>query len=690
MSDMSSGFIRSSERPVPLKARSDLTAERIEYQGIGHWVVKEPVGLRYYRLRQEQYYLLQLLDGQLGLEQLRDAIRAKFPTMHLQLTDIQRLVVDLYEKGLVYSDRVGQGESLLHRHNENRRKKFFAALRNVMYIKLPGWDPTSTFDRLYPLVRWMFSPLALGLATAIVLFAWGVLLVQFEEFGARLPEFNQFFGWPNLIYLWLTLAAAKVLHEFGHGLSCKHFGGECHEIGLIFLVFSPTLYCDVSDSWMLKEKWKRIAIGAAGMIVEVFISAVAVLIWWFTQPGLLHFLCLNLFFVTTATTVIFNANPLMRFDGYFMMADLLEILNLRPKSDQMVSQTFSRICLGIETPRDPFMPETGLVWFVTYAIAAALYRWLVLFGIVLFLYTLLKPYGLQSIGITLAVISIASIVINLVMKIYRIISAPRQEPMSRPRIAISLTVLAVVIGSALMVPVPLYLEAAYIIEPHGVRDVFTTVSGKLQNVSIRPGDAVKSGDVLAELVNVEMEEKYRELNEEKALHEIDIRQYHALEDGARRKLAEERLNTVREQIADFEQQMQRLTIRALCDGVIVAPPRVDEKTIDEQGSKLVGWHGTPLDARNRDSYLPESTHLLSIAPDDKYQAVLMVDQSDRNELKVGRELNLKMDQFVWKTYRGEVAEIAQQNLDFVPPSLIQQAWWDIVDGQRCGRSRTSE
>src|SRR5262249_41833959 len=175
----------------------------------------------------------------------------------------------------------------------------------------------------------------------------------------KLPEFKQFFGWPNLIYLYLTIAVTKVLHELGHGLTCRHFGGECHEIGIIFLVFSPTMYCDVSDSWMLRSKWQRIAIGGAGMWVETVLSSLALYVWWFTRPGLLHHLCLNVFFISSVSTVIFNANPLMRYDGYYMLSDLLEIPNLSEKARTLLRNTFAHVCLGIDFREDAFMPSGG-------------------------------------------------------------------------------------------------------------------------------------------------------------------------------------------------------------------------------------------------------------------------------------------------------------------------------------------
>ena len=251
----------------------------------------------------------------------------------------------------------------------------------------------------------MFHPWAVAICLGLIASSLILFGVQFEHFHRTMPEFQQFFAWPNLLYLWITLGLTKILHEFGHGLTCKHYGGECHEMGMMLLVFSPTLFCDATDSWMLPNKWHRILIASAGMYVEILLSAFAIFLWWNTESGLVHHLCLNVFLVTTFTTVIFNANPLMRYDGYYILSDFLEIPNLRTKATKMLKDKFAWICLGIESRPDPFEPETGRNWLALYAIAASLYRVLVLSGILLFLYTFLKPHGLQSIGIALAIFS---------------------------------------------------------------------------------------------------------------------------------------------------------------------------------------------------------------------------------------------------------------------------------------------
>ncbi len=666
---MTTALVPSSQRPVPLEHRKDLRAERIDYRGVGSWVVKDPVGLRYNRLEPEQYAVLQLLDGQRSLEEIRDALQAEFPTDQFRLTDVQRLVTELHSKGLLNGRRWGQGEELLKKHRAEKSKKRKSQFRNLLYIRLPGWDPEAVLDRLYPLVRWMFHPATLVISGLFLVSSWILVAVQFDQFRAMLPQFEQFFGWPNLIYLWATLGIAKIIHEFGHGLTCKHYGGECHEMGVMLLVFSPCMYCDVSDSWMLKNKWQRMAIGSAGMAIEMVISAIAIFAWWNTRPGLLNHLCLNLFFVTMATTVIFNANPLMRFDGYFILSDWLEIPNLRPKADKMLREKFAWYCLGIETPPDSHMPETGRVWFVLFAIAAAVYRWIILFGILLFLYTVLKPYGLQSLGVTLAVVSIGGVIFNLLNNVYQLISAPRSEPMSVRKVTATLLILLALVGGALAVPLPLHVESAFLIEPQDVRHIYTSTPGMLKSLDVEPGQRVEQHQVVAGLRNEDKEDAYQELLVKQSVQETEIKLYRALDDAASEQLAVEKLQSIQEQIRDFEQQLAQLTIAAPIAGTVVAPPRIAEPTLDVADTGLKRWHGTPLDPENFGCFLEHRTHLLSIAPTERLEAILVVDQANRNDVAVGQEVELKFGHLADRTYTGTIEDISDRHLEFAPPAL---------------------
>ena len=724
-------MVASNQRPIPLRKRADLVVAEIDYLGVGYQVIKDPVGLKYHRLQQEQYTILQLLDGERSLEQVRDMLKVTYPTLQVSLSDIQQLITDLYKKALLTSDRPGQGAAVVRERRKEKTQKLKQTLMSLLYLRLPGWDPERTLRWMYPLLTWMFWKPVVYIIVLFVISAWLMLGAQFDEFQSRLPEFQSFFGWPNLIYLWVTLGLAKIIHEFGHGLSCHHFGGECHEMGVMLLVFSPCLYCDVTDSWMMKNKWHRIIIGAAGMYIEVILSAIAIYVWWFTKPGMLHYLALNTFFVTTITTVIFNANPLMRFDGYYMMSDFLEIPNLRAKSDKMLREAFSWYCLGIESRPDPFMPETGKVWFVTYAIAAWCYRWVILVSISMFLYTVLKPYDLQSLGITLCVFSMAGIFLGMFRNIYQIIATPRMEPMSKPKIIISLTVFVAACWFVGTLPVPWHHQAPFLVEPVGVvhvtseeqagtllqpedwaeihadllarqieansiadqtrllseqplLDVISLLPDPVEFTRIpQPGDNVEEDQIIVIIDNPEavyLRDQLCRLFIEWILH-------HDLIDHERPQLSSgldedglqaiANISTARAELTKIQSQMTSLVttmktrvIRAETAGTIVAAKRVPEPGRDVVSrTRLHRWHGTPLDLENKNCIVEPATDLCQIAPSSELQAVAYIDQSDGEDLDDNMLVELKLDHLPWKSFGYNLRVLSHKDERVAPEAL---------------------
>ena len=725
---MSSGsMVASNQRPIPLKKRADLVVAKIDYKGVGYQVIKDPVALKYHRLQIEQYRILELLNGSRSLENVRDDLKSEFPTLQITLNDIQQLITDLHKKGLVVSNRPGQGAAVVRERQKTRRDKVKQTLMSLLSLRLPGWDPERTLHRLHPFVRWLFHPFVSTVCMVFVVSSWLVLGANLELFRGGLPEFQSFFGWPNLMYLWVTLGVAKIIHEFGHGVSCVHYGGECHEMGVMMLVFSPCLYCDVTDSWMMKNKWHRIIIGAAGMYIEVILSAAAIYIWWLTKPGLLHHLALNTFFVTTITTVIFNANPLMRFDGYYMMSDFLEIPNLRQKSEKLLKEAFSWYCLGIESKPDPFMPETGRAWFVTYAIAAWLYRWVVLVSISMFLYTVLKPYDLQSLGITLLIFSMTGILFSMFRSIYQIIATPRMEPMSKTKMAISGSLAASLVWLALSVPIPWYHEAPCVLEPQGVvmmpapvggrvvlpdeyRDFYREMSelesrgretiipkpapsdpSKLlidpQRLSLltgmptpeeysrllQNGETVRKDDVIAILEQPDDLRRRDEVRSRVAdlyFRSIEIPQYVRNLDAAGASAALAEALEIQEQIRDFVKLQAQRVVRAPVDGRLIAARRVPEPPRNEvDAMKLDRWHGTPLDPKNVGCSVEPGQELASIAPSDKLQAVLYIDQGDRDDLQGTMDVEIKLDHLADITWMTRVTQVSVKGEVMAPEAL---------------------
>src|SRR5262249_12722130 len=222
---------------------------------------------------------------------------------------------------------------------------------------------------MLPYTRWIFT---FGNALAsLILIGAALMLVatHFQTFRDKLPGYQEFFSFKTVGYLWLALGVVKVIHEFGHGLSCKVFGGEVHEMGALLLCLSPCLYCNVSDAWTMPSKWHRIIISFAGIYVELIIAAIATFVWWNSASHpFVYNLSLSLMIVCSVSTVVFNANPLMRYDGYYVLADWLEIPNLRERSNRFLTNAFLEHCLGVEVLPEPYMALGRKVLFVSYAV----------------------------------------------------------------------------------------------------------------------------------------------------------------------------------------------------------------------------------------------------------------------------------------------------------------------------------
>ncbi len=261
---LSPDLILSTQRPVPLVARKDVRVHEVVYQGEVLWVIKDPVKLTYFRLRGDQYEILRLLDGKKSIDEIRSCFLKMFPTKHPTRAQIQKMIMDLYEKGLAWSQRPGQGSVLNHRGEVHKWQKAKQAVCNILFIRIPGYDPTRLLSSGYWFAKWIFHPAVLLWAITIIMCSWVVIATHASDFSQRIPSFETFATWKITVFIWIVLGATKIIHELGHAFACRHFGGECHEIGMAFLIFSPCLYCDVSDSWMLGSKWKRIAIAGEG------------------------------------------------------------------------------------------------------------------------------------------------------------------------------------------------------------------------------------------------------------------------------------------------------------------------------------------------------------------------------------------------------------------------------------------
>ena len=664
---MAEAFRSSTSRPVGLRYRGDLVTNRQVYQGQAWYVVKDPIGLSYYRFRPEEYALLEMLDGEASLEDLKDNFEARFPPRRITVDEVSRFVSTLHRSGLVIGDRPGQGPQL----NERRRQRVWSEwknwLRSIMCLRFRGIDPDWILNKLNPWFGWLYSPPALMVAVVYIFTALMLVLVNFETFRSKLPEFHQFFASGNWFYLAAALGITKVIHEFGHGLSCKYYGGECHEMGFMLLVFTPCLYCDVSDSWMLPSKWKRMMIGAGGMYIELIIASTATFLWWNSHEGLFNQMCLNVMFVSSVSTLLFNANPLMRFDGYYILSDMLEIPNLRTKSSTSLSRLAKKWCLGVKLQDDPFLPKRHQGLFALYSVASTIYMWVLMISIFMFVWNAMKPYRMEAIGRMLALFGIYGLIVRPITGIYKFLKVPgRRDEVKSLNITVTAGVVAVIAAAICFIPLPQRVWCPAELRPRGEETVYVTVDGRLEEILVEANDRVAEGDELARFSNVDLELQIAELEGQESgyrarLASLERERFTDSAAGMEIRTVEESLKSVEEQLVKKRQYQSELVLKAPRSGLVLPSETVDEKP--DPSGRLPGWSGSALAKKNIGATFAEGTVLCMVGDPDHFEAVMIVDQSEVEFVQIGQRVDLKLDAFPFETFRGVVNEIAETHIE---------------------------
>lgn len=682
MSTLNASLVASTSRPLALRCRADLVSAPQEYEDRTYWVVKEPIGLRYYRLEDQEFTLLSWLDGQVTMEQLKQQFESRFAPHKIGYEEISRLLVDFHQRGLVYSTAGGQGEQLYRLDRRRIAREWLGRLANPLSMRFRGIQPQRLFDLLYPATRWMFSPVVVATNVLLMLAALTLLLVQFDEFTARLPAFHQFFTFETTLYLMAVLAVTKIWHELGHGLACKHFGREVPELGVMLLVFAPCLYCNVSDSWLLKNKWQRVAIGAAGMYFELVLAALATLVWWFSVPGLVHHLALNVMFVCSVTTLLFNANPLLRYDGYYMLADVLEIPNLSQKASAVVRRALSQTLLGTEPTDDPFLPRRHRLLFGLYAVAAAIYRWTVTTSILWFLYQMFKPYRLEVVAQVFGLVAVAGMVGQPLWALVQFVRVPGRSQQVKPaRLKGALAGAAAIIAAALFIPLPHRVFGTFTLEPQNPQHVFVEVPGRLVEIFARPGDVVSAGAKLARLENTDLDITIGKLSAERDHYRAQLaalrhRRFNDPSAGLQVPEVQKTLTAFEDQLCQKLADRDRLTLVADRAGTVLPAP--ESPAPPDEAEQLPAWYGSPFESRNAHCYLDESTLLCRVGNPQAYEALVVLDQADVSFVAVGQQVVVQLDALPFAPLTGEVAEISRLDLKVSPRQLSNKRGGELA------------
>ncbi len=308
------------------KFRDDLIISQQEFEKVTYYVIKDPITQSFFRIKEFEYFITQKLNGETSPEQIAQSFKEHF-SIKLPLDTLGKFIQRLESLGFLESE-ISERELAQLQY----QKRTFPG--KLLFIKLKGFDPDKLLNRIIKYTRFIFTPYFLVLSLFIIFLATVITISNWGDLGY---SFKGIFKMATIVKVWIAIFLVVVLHEFAHGLTCKYFGGEVHEMGFLLLYFQPCFFCNVSDAYLFKEKSKRLWVTFAGAYCQIFVWAVATILWRVTalDTGLSNFIFVVV--ITSGITVLFNFNPLIKLDGYYLLTDYLEIPNLRKKAFGYIS-----------------------------------------------------------------------------------------------------------------------------------------------------------------------------------------------------------------------------------------------------------------------------------------------------------------------------------------------------------------
>jgi putative peptide zinc metalloprotease protein len=651
--------------------RPDLICREQQTGSQEAWVVKDPVSLRYFTLTPQEFAILNWLDGENSLQDICREFANAFPPQRITPAHLQSFFTNLYENGLITAEAPDQGSILLDNRGRQQRRERLQTWLNWLAIRLPIFDPDRLLAWLEPRVRWLFSRAYLFACAFFALFALGFVAYHATEFRAQLPELKELLNPRNMLWIAVAFAAAKVLHEFGHALACKHFGGECHELGLMLLLFVPCMYCNVTDSWMLESRWRRIAVSAAGMIVEFQLAALAVFVWWFSEPGVVHAIALNTMVVCTVGTLFFNGNPLLRYDGYFILVDLLGIPNLWQESRSALKSALAKWFLRSEfvPPTDPQDRRRTLI---AYAVLSIAYRVFVMVAILLFLQRVLIPKGLGVfIPVVLATFGVSAAVYWFI-SLRRFWSRPMAWRQFRLLRVLYATAAIAIAGFLLFaVPLPCRISAPVLLQPVAAQRVYVSTPGALTRC-LAPGKSVVANEEIAQLDDMKLHRDVVRLTGELSVARSRVQSLQARlneepEAAAQLEVAQQMVVDLEHQLGQRQKDEKALILKAPIAGLVMEPPELPRPSATDLN--LPRWSGTPLDAKNKHCYLERGTLVCLVGDPASQEAELFIDENDVRYVRLGQRVRMKFAVAPDAILSGKIVEIAKRNILNVPREL---------------------
>lgn len=538
--------------------------QRRDYSGERWYILQDKSNGRFHRLTPSAWRLISAMDGRNSLRQvLASAAHAEFyidkdeiPTRN----DLIHLLQYLHVADLLVCDLPPNTQELFARREQKKQQRWLRLFMNPLTWNIPLGNPDRLLNKLMPVARLLASR-TMGIVWLLVV---GYALLQMGVHWTQLTQghLDRLLSPSNLFLLWLTYPCFKVLHELGHGLFTKVWGGQVNDCGLVFVVGTPLPYVDASAATGFQSKRQRLMVGAAGMAVELFLAALALLMWLQLPNGFLRDFLYNIMIIGGVSTLFFNGNPLMRFDGYHLLTDACDLPNLATRANQQFSYLLRRYAYGVSGVFSPAVNNREAVLLTVYSVAAFAYRLLMLFVIILLVANYFPTLGLV-IGCWLLFFQL----LWPALKALNYLLRDKQLASKRHR-ALGVTAAGVVAAIVFLVAAPMPMSTsveAVLWLPDEAR-VKVESSGEVEQVLVADGATVAQGQELVYLSNPALVAHLA--TQQARLREYEARYQQAwVEDRAQARLFEQDLKAIGAEIELLQARVENLVVRSPSSGI---------------------------------------------------------------------------------------------------------------------------
>jgi len=549
--------------------RDSAVISRHVYRGETWYVLYNSLTGRTHRFNAAAYALIGQMDGRRTVQQIWDNAKKAVADVVPTQDEIIRLLGQLHEVDLIQSDILPSTVEIFHQALETSRNGLKQRVTNPFSMRFPLCDPDRFLERWSFLVAPLLTRGAFIAWLLIVLSSLVMAFLHWSELTNSLAD--RVFAPENLVLLWLTYPLIKFCHELGHAFAVKKWGGDVHEMGIILLAFTPIPYVDASASSAFSDKLRRIAVAAMGMMVELLLAALALLVWLNVETGLVSALAYNVMLIGGISTLLFNGNPLLRYDGYYILADLLEIPNLGPRSNRYLSYLAQRYFLKIDSAESPVTAAGEETWFCLYGPLACCYRIAVLIGLVWYV-----SGRFFLIGVILALWGTVSLFILPVFRgVSRLLENPAVRKQGSRMRVVAGGIAAGVILLLFCLPIPFWTNTQGVVWLPEQSMIRAGIDCEVAEVLVPENQVVDKNTVLIRGSDPSLE---AELDVCRArLKELYAR-YNGLElhERVKRKMLLEDIDLLKSDLRQIEEKLEKLLIRSPARGKFIL---VDDRNL---------------------------------------------------------------------------------------------------------------